>query len=61
MRHRTSEYLVEPISRAKDQVKALVRKSPVRSIGGVLGLALVVAIGIWAWPELHCTIHIHRM
>ena len=61
MRHRTSEYLLEPISRARDGVTGFVRERPKRSLGMILLLGLLVAFGLWVLPEARRTLNIHRM
>ena len=58
---RTSNYLLEPVRRARDEVEDLFYERPRRGIGGLILVVALVAIGIWAWPELHRTIRIHRM
>lgn len=35
--------------------------TPTAIAGGVVAVALIVAFGLWVWPELHRTIRIHRM
>jgi hypothetical protein len=51
----------EHLTRAGDQIQHYVGERPTRSIFGLLLAAILIGIGIWAWPELHRTIHIHRM
>jgi hypothetical protein len=58
---RASQRMLEPVRHARDQIEHIVRDRPGFSIGGLVLLALLAAIGIWAWPELRRTIHIHRM
>ena len=61
MHMRSSRSLMRPAYRAKDQAADYLSERPKSSIAGIILLGLLVAIGIWAWPELHRTIHIHRM
>ena len=32
-----------------------------RSLFGLIFLGLLVGLGIWVWPEIRRTVHIHRM
>ena len=58
--HRSNRML-EPVRRAGAELESYVREKPRRSIGGMIFVGLLVALGIWAWPEIHRTIRIHRM
>jgi hypothetical protein len=53
----TTDRLREPLA----QVRERIEKVPKSAVGLVVGVALVVAIGIWVWPEIQRTIRIHRM
>ena len=59
--HLTTRRLTRPIRRASDEIADYVTEQPRRSIAGIVILALLIGLGIWAWPELHRTVHIHRM
>ena len=58
---KTSERLLEPLRTARDEVDEFVRERPKSSIFGILLAVGLIGLGIWGWPELHRTIHIHRM
>ncbi|HTL31221.1 MAG TPA: hypothetical protein VL282_18460 [Tepidisphaeraceae bacterium] len=53
--------LRRPRHSAYEEIEEYVRERPKRSIAGLLFIGALVAIGIWAWPELRRTVHIHRM
>ena len=56
-----SQRLLEPIRNARDQIEQFAHEKPKLGIGALIILGLLVAIGIWGWPELRRTIHMHRM
>ena len=58
---RASQRMLEPVRHAGDQIQDLVRHKSRFGIGGLVFLGLLVALGVWAWPELHRTVHMHRM
>jgi hypothetical protein len=43
------------------QVTERIENYPKRTLGIVAAAAVVVAVGIWIWPDLKRTIRIHRM
>jgi hypothetical protein len=49
------------VTRAGRELTHYVRERPKRGIASLLVLGFLVALGVWAWPELRRTIHIHRM
>jgi hypothetical protein len=51
----------DSLRRAERGVEDFLRQRPKSGIGGALLVVLLVAIGVWVWPELKRTIHIHRM
>jgi hypothetical protein len=53
----TSKRLWKPVNRAGE----FVRETPKRGLAAIVILGLLVAVGIWGWPELHRTIRMHRM
>jgi hypothetical protein len=53
--------MLEPVRRAGAELEAYIADKPKRSIGGVILVGLLIAFGIWVWPEVHRTIRIHRM
>lgn len=59
--HLTTRRLTRPVRHARDEVVEYVTERPRRSIAGIVILGLLIGLGIWAWPELHRTVHIHRM
>jgi len=58
--HSSSRYL-KPVRRAGEEIQEYVRERPRQGIAGILLIGVLVALGIWAWPEIHRTVHIHRM
>lgn len=46
--------------RALESFRHMSHERP-KSIVGIIFVAALVALGIWAWPELQRTIRIHRM
>jgi hypothetical protein len=42
-------------------VPHVARRQSSRGIVGIIVLAVLVALGIWVWPEPRRTIRIHRM
>ena len=49
------------LSRAHEDVQDFVQRSPRRSIGALILVALLGAFAFWVWPEFHRTMRIHRM
>jgi hypothetical protein len=37
------------------------RRPPIATVAGLVAAGLFVGFAIWAWPEVHRTIRIHRM
>jgi hypothetical protein len=49
------------LTRPLAEVRQRIECAPKRTIGVVVAAAVVIAIGIWVWPEVQRTIRIHRM
>ena len=53
----THKRLTRPLA----QVTERIQNNPNRTLGIVVAAAMVLAVGIWIWPDLKRTIRIHRM
>ena len=58
---KTSRHLLDPIRHAHRDIEDFVHHRPRSSLGGLIFLGILVALGVWAWPEIRRTVHIHRM
>ena len=56
-----SNRLTRPFSNARDEVASTFGRTSGWSIFGVVLALALIAVGVWAWPEVQRTIRMHRM
>jgi hypothetical protein len=44
-----------------EELPHVYQRRPALGIGGIILIGCLVALGVWAWPEVQRTMRIHRM
>ena len=56
-----SNRLTRPFSNSREEIASTLSRTSGWSIAGVLFALALIALGVWAWPEMQRTIRMHRM